>query len=232
MARPLIAIGGRLSPTATNVRGEAFASGQRYSRAVARAGGHPATLPPLGEEPDVVADALSRFDGLVLHGGGDIDPRRYGEEPSADELYGIVHEHDDLEFALLDAALRLGMPVLAICRGMQLLNVACGGTLVQDLGSEAHWHQLHPVSLDGGSRLAEALGTKRPEECHSVHHQGLRTVGDGLTVVGFADDGTIEAVELDAAAWVVGVQWHPEDTAADDPVQQQLFDTFVTQARS
>ena len=232
MARPLIAVGGRLSPTATNVRGEAFASGQRYSRALTRAGAQPATLPPLDEPPDVVTESLARFDGLVLHGGGDIDPRRYGEEPSSETLYGVVPEHDDLEFALLDAALAIGMPVLAICRGMQLLNVACGGTLVQDLGTEAHWHQLHPVTLEGGSRLVEALGTKRPDACHSVHHQGLRTVGAGLEVVGYADDGTIEAVELAGAAWVVGVQWHPEDTAADDPVHQNLFDAFVSQTRS
>ncbi|MGD9705108.1 MAG: gamma-glutamyl-gamma-aminobutyrate hydrolase family protein [Acidimicrobiia bacterium] len=227
MARPLIAITGRLSPTAGNVRGEAFASGQRYSRAVVRAGAQPATLPPITEDVTLLAESLARFDGLVLQGGGDVDPRRYGEEPGTDALYGVIPEHDDLEFTVLAAARSIGMPILAICRGMQVLNVACGGTLVQDIGSEDHWLQLHPVTLDDGSRLAEAFGTRRPLECHSVHHQSLRLLGDGLRVVGHADDGTVEAVELEGDAWIVGVQWHPEDTAADDAVQQRVFDTFV-----
>jgi putative glutamine amidotransferase len=216
---------------AVNVRGEAFASGQRYSRAVARAGAQPATLPPIGQDVELITESLARFDGLVLQGGGDVDPRRYGEEPAAEALYGIVPDHDELEFALLDAARVIGLPVLAICRGMQVLNVACGGTLVQDLGSEDHWHQLHPVSLSADSRLAGALGTNRPAACHSVHHQGLKVLGEGLQVVGYADDGTIEAVELIGEAWVVGVQWHPEDTADEDPVQQRLFDSFVAETR-
>jgi putative glutamine amidotransferase len=226
----LIAVTGRLSPAAENVRGEAFASGQRYSRAIARAGGQPVILPPAAETFERWLGTLRRFDGIVLHGGGDIDPRRYGEEPSAEQLYGIVPEHDELEFTLLLAALELDLPVLAICRGVQVLNVALGGTLHQDLGTEDHWHTLHPVTLEVGSRTAAALGTSRPEACHSVHHQGLKDVAPDLVVVGVADDETVEAVELPGARWVVGVQWHPEDTAADDPVQQSLFTTLVAQA--
>lgn len=232
MPRPLIAIPGRLSPDAANVRGEAFASGQRYSRALVRAGAQPVVLPPIVDGVDVMVEALQRFDGLILHGGGDVDPRRYGEEPTAEALYGIIPDHDDVEFALLAAARALGMPVLAICRGMQVLNVACGGTLVQDIGDESHWHEMHPVELDRSSRVAVAIGTSRPDACHSVHHQSVKVIGDGLRVTGRADDGMIEAVELDAEAWVVGVQWHPEDTAAHDVEQQRLFDAFVAVAGS
>ena len=230
MARPVIAIPGRLSPEATNVRGEAFASGQRYSRALVRAGALPVIVPPIADGVATMVETLSRFDGLILHGGGDVDPRRYGEEPSADALYGIIPDHDEVEFALLASARELGMPVLAICRGMQVLNVACGGSLVQDIGDESHWHELHPVELDRSSRIADAIGTGRASACHSVHHQALKVVGDGLRVTGRADDGMIEAVELDGEAWVVGVQWHPEDTAPGDPEQQRLFDAFVATA--
>jgi putative glutamine amidotransferase len=230
VTRPLIAITGRCSPTATNVRGEAFASGQRYSRAIVRAGAQPAMVPPITDDLALLAESLARFDGLVLQGGGDVDPRRYGEEPAAEELYGVIPDHDELEFTVLAAARSIGMPILAICRGMQVLNVACGGSLIQDIGSEAHWHQLHPVTLDDGSRLAAAMGTQRPLECNSVHHQSLKVLGDGLRVIGHADDGMVEAVELEGDQWVVGVQWHPEDTAAADPVQQRLFDAFVKEA--
>ena len=234
MSVPLIAVPGRIGPEAANVRGPAFAVGQAYLRAVQRAGGQAAMLPPVldgAADPERMRAVMARFDGLVLHGGGDIDPRRYGQQPSTDSLYGIVPEHDDIEFAALDAALALGLPVLAICRGMQLLNVHCGGTLVQDLGTDAHWHTHHPVQLAAGCRLAAALGTDRPERCHSVHHQALDRLGDGLVAVGHADDGTLEAVELEGPGWVAGIQWHAEDTAFDDAVQQRLFDRFVDRCR-
>ena len=234
---PVIAVPGRLSPHATNVRGEAFAAGQGYLRGIGRAGGQGVILPPIvaGLETsdgfDSLVETLSRFDGIVLHGGGDVDPTLYGEAPTAEELYGIIPEHDAYELAVVRAALELDMPVLAICRGLQILNVALGGTRNQDIGTESHWHTFHPVGLDAGSRLAEAMGTTRPEACHSVHHQSLKAVAPGLQIVGHADDGLDEAAEYDAKTWVVGVQWHPEDNAADDPVQQRLFDALVGQAQ-
>ncbi len=132
----------------------------------------------------------------------------------------------------MTTALRLGLPVLAICRGLQVLNVALGGTLHQDIGTESHWRVLHPVDVEPGSILAGALGTTRPAACHSVHHQSLNAVAAPLRVVGRAADGTIEAVELPDSRFVVGVQWHPEDTAATDPEQQALFDALVAAAGS
>jgi putative glutamine amidotransferase len=233
MPTPLIAIPGRIGPQAENVRGDAFAVGQRYVRAVHRAGGQAVMLPPVVDgavDPGRVLAAMRRFDGLILHGGGDISPARYGETPDTDTLYGIIEEHDAIEFAALEAALALDLPVLAICRGHQVLNVHLGGSLIQDLGTEDHWHTHHPVNVTEGSLLAQALGTLRPNACHSVHHQGLKDVAEGLVISARADDGTIEGTEMPSARWVVSVQWHPEDDAATDPVQQALFNAFVTAA--
>lgn len=224
-----VLIVGRLSTEAAGVRGEAFAGGQGYFRAVARGGGVPLMLPPMPDLIDRLPELLSRVDGLILHGGGDVDPRRYGMEPSADELYGIAEEHDAVELAVVEAALAIDLPLLAVCRGMQILNVARGGTLRQHIGSDEHWFESHPVTLDAGSRLAKAVGSERPHSCHSVHHQAIERLGTGLRLVGSADDGMPEAVEVDEARWAVAVQWHPEDTAEHDPQQQALFDELVRQ---
>lgn len=175
-----------------------------------------------------------RFDGLVLSGGPDVDPSRYGE-PAHPDTYGVDPAVDHFEFGLLRGALAAGVPVLAICRGFQVLNVALGGSLHQHLPDlpqmQAHGVPkkgggiLHPVRVEPGSKLAKALGTERPQT-HSQHHQGADRLGDGLTAVGWSDDGLVEAIELEPG-WVVGVQWHPEQTAATDTEQQALFDAFV-----
>ncbi len=225
-----VLIVGRISPESKGVRGQAFAAGQTYFRAVERAGGIPLMVPPLPALADRVGALIDGIDGLVLHGGGDVDPRRYGEEPAAEQLYGIVPEHDEVELAVVRAAIAADVPMLAICRGMQVLNVAMGGSLVQDVGSEAHWFRYHPVSLTDGSRLAEAVGARTVAACHSVHHQSIARLGDGLTLVGTSDDGMPEAMEVDASTWAVAVQWHPEDSAATDPQQQALFDELVRRA--
>jgi putative glutamine amidotransferase len=236
---PLIAIPGRLGPTADNVRGDAFAVGQRYLRAVQRAGGQAVMLPPVldGEiDPDRMLEVMSRFDGLILHGGGDIKPERYGEVQTTESLYGLIEEHDALEFAAIAAAIELDLPVLAICRGHQVLNVHLGGTLVQDTGESddslvKHSSAHHPVTVDADSRLAAALGTVRPQRCHSVHHQVIKDLGAGLVVTARSDDGQIEATELVTARWIVSTQWHPEDDAELDPVQQNIFDALIAECR-
>ena len=233
MSTPIIVIVGRVSPEAKNVRGEAFASGQRYSRAIERAGGIPLTLPPIPElVDDRLHDLLQRVDGALFHGGGDVDPRHYGQDATAEQLYGIVPEHDAVELGLMRAAIDLDLPVLGLCRGMQVLNVACGGTLHQDIGTETHWMQHLPVTLEAGSRLAKAFGSETPQRCHHVHHQAVDRLGDGLRVTGRTDDGMLEAVELEAARWIVATQWHPEDDAATDAEQQNVFDAFVREARA
>ena len=229
MSRPLVLIVGRLSPEASGVRGLPFAAGRRYFEAVARAGGAPVMLPPITELVPDVADVVARVDAVVLHGGGDVDPRHYGQEASAEQLYGIVPEHDAVELAVVRAALDLDTPMLAICRGLQVLNVAMGGTLHQHIGSEDHWFAYHPVEVEPDSRLAAAIGGTTAARGHCVHHQALDRVADGLRVVGRSADGIVHAAEVDSARWIVGTQWHPEDSADTDSQQQSLFAALLTQ---
>ncbi|MEY4607734.1 MAG: gamma-glutamyl-gamma-aminobutyrate hydrolase family protein [Ilumatobacteraceae bacterium] len=227
MTRPLILIVGRYSPKAEGVRGEPFAAGRRYFEAITRAGGAPVMLPPITDLVDDVVEIVARVDGLVLHGGGDIDPRHYGQQPSAEQLYGIVPEHDAVELAVARAAVHTDTPMLAICRGLQVLNVAMGGTLHQHIGSEDHWFAHHAVALDPTSRLAAAVGGTVSARSHCVHHQAIDRVGEGLRVVGTTGDGMVHAVEVDRARWITATQWHPEDGADTDAEQQRLFDALV-----
>lgn len=224
---PLVLIVGRLATEAKGIRGEPFAAGRRYFESVARAGGMPLMLPPITSLIDDIPDLLRQVDAIVLHGGGDVDPRRYGQAPSAEQLYGIVPEHDEVELAVVAAALELEVPLLAICRGMQVLNVAMGGSLQQDIGGESHWFAHHEVVLEPGSRVAKAIGSEAVTAAHCVHHQALDRVADGLVVVGHTADGIVHACEIDGNAWVVATQWHPEDTAATDAQQQSLFTALI-----
>ena len=224
---PLVLIVGRLATEAKGVRGEPFAAGRRYFEAVARADGMPLMLPPIPSLVADVPDLLRQVDAVVLHGGGDVDPRHYGQQATAEQLYGIVPEHDEVELAVVRAALELDVPMLAICRGMQVLNVAMGGTLQQDIGSEAHWFASHEVELSPGSRIANALGSHTVAAGHCVHHQALDVVAPGLEVVGRTADGLVHAAEVDGLAWVVATQWHPEDTAHSDAQQQRLFTALI-----
>ncbi|WP_212911130.1 gamma-glutamyl-gamma-aminobutyrate hydrolase family protein [Streptomyces sp. TS71-3] len=191
-----------------------------YRRLVQAAGGIAVMLPP--DSPDHAAAAIERLDGLVISGGPDVDPDRYGAE--RDPRTGPpAHERDTWELALIDAALAAGTPMLAICRGMQALNVALGGTLVQHLDGHGDdrpgvfgTHSVVPVP---GTRYASLVPEESGVAVH--HHQALDRLGSGLVVSARAADGTVEAVELPGAPWVLGVQWHPE--MADDPrVMQDL----------
>lgn len=231
---PRILLPGKLTSGATGVRGDSYSNGLRYAEAIARARGVVLTVPPLAESLPDVESLVAAVDGVLIQGGGDIDPAHYGEEKRSDTVYGIVAAHDDFELAVVREAVRQDKPLLAICRGIQLLNVALGGTLHQDLGDvlsdrESHWDTYHPVTLTAGSRLALAMDTTAPQRCHSYHHQALRDVALELTVVARAPDNTVEAVEHQDAQWIVGVQWHPEDDALATADQQKLFDGFVAQ---
>jgi len=229
MGAPLVLIVGRITPKADGQRNPAFAIGQPYLRAIRRAGGIPLMLPP---DPGVLEhlDALvPRVDALVLAGGGDVDPRRYGQPSTAEELYGIVPEHDEVEFAVAGKVIDRELPVLAICRGMQVVNVALGGSLHQHIGDD-HWFVHHPVEVDAGSRLAKAVGDDRLEQCHSVHHQAVDRLGDGLRISARSADGITEAYETENGSWLVGVQWHPEDNAGELTWQQSLYDDLVRHA--
>lgn len=228
MTLPLIAIPGRRSDSAARLRTPVVAAGRFYVDAVQRAGGIPVVIPP-NEDEAAVRSAVDRCDGMVLLGGGDVDPRNYGQTERA-ELYGVDPFLDSFEINAVRHAISRDIPVLAVCRGHQVLNVALGGSLVQHLPTtDDHRDTMHSVNVVAGSRVASAMGTTSPL-VHSFHHQAIDTVASGLTVVATADDGTIEAVELGSARWVVGVQWHPEDTADTDPANQGLFGALVAAA--
>lgn len=228
MSRPLVAIPGRRSDEAKGHRTPVVSGGRFYSDAVHRAGGLPVVMPPT-DDVDVIDSTVDRCDAMVLLGGGDVCPSSYGQTERA-RLFGVNEFIDRFEIAAIRRAISRDIPVLAICRGHQVLNVALGGTLIQHLDTtDDHRDTMHDVQLVPGSKVALAMGTHEPL-VHSFHHQAIDVLGDGLTVVGTYRDGTIEAVEHSTASWVLGVQWHPEDTAQDDPAHQGLFDELVRRA--
>jgi putative glutamine amidotransferase len=205
-----------------------------YVDAISRAGGIPVILPVL--DPSLAAATLAAVDALVLPGGGDVDPCAYGEE-AGPTVRGVDPERDAWEMACVRAALDRRMPVLATCRGAQVLNVARGGTLVQDIveakGQRHGWAERYPeavhvVTLAKGCRLASILGTTEVG-ANSLHHQAVGLLGDGVVPVGWAEDGTVEAIEVEGHPEVVAVQWHPE-LLEDDPVHQGLFRDLVARA--
>ncbi len=237
--KPLIAVTGRNLPATRIERWseDAVASPAGYTDAVERAGGLGVVLPPVVTDRREAGARLAPFDGLVLSGGVDVDPGWYGQ-PAAPETYGVHPQLDAFEIALTHAAIELDIPVLAICRGLQVVNVARGGTLDQHItgrpGLIAHGVPnggggvMHDVRIEPGSALAKALGSERPW-CRSHHHQAVDRIGEGLVPVAWADDGIVEGLERPGGAWFVAVQWHPEETAGDDLVQQALFDAFVAE---
>ena len=208
-----------------------------YVDSVRRAGGRATLLLPDADAS--VADLLEGLDGLLLIGGGDIEPSRSGG--ASERVYGIDPVRDDFEFALLGEADRRRMPTLCICRGMQVMNVAFGGTLFGHLPDEGRFgdhgqptsgeQHLHPISVEAGSEIADATSVAVvASSCH--HHQGVDRVGDGLRASARAADGLVEGIERVGAGWMVGVEWHPEDTADVDAAQQGLFDALVERARA
>jgi putative glutamine amidotransferase len=200
-----------------------------YVQAIERAGGRPLLVPAA---EDGIEETLEALDGLLFSGGSDLDPATYGAEPHP-ETNGARPERDRAELALMSAAFARDLPLLAVCRGMEVLNVARGGDLVQHLpdvvGHEDHKHTPgvfgdHEVALRGGSRLSHVLGERAPVKSH--HHQGIGRLGEGLVETAWADDGTIEGLEDPSMRFALGVLWHPEQ--GEDFA---LFEALVEAAR-
>ena len=214
---------------------------QAYIHALESVGIVPLLVPPLADNA-CVPSLLERVDGLVLTGGEDIDPARYraGRHPA---VKYTCEARDATELALAEAARERRLPTLAICRGVQVVNVAFGGTLVQDIpsavaGALPHQQQgartarTHDIDIDSASRLAGMLGTQHMQ-VNSLHHQAVDRLGDGLRISARAPDGVIEAIECtDDAWWMQGVQWHPEELIDDGAYERKLYEAFAEVCRT
>src|SRR5215212_589249 len=229
--RPLVGITTYLTPARFGAWEEESALVPAdYVHAVERSGGRPLLVPP---SDDGVEETLDILDGVIFSGGSDLDPGSYGQEPHP-ETKGIAADRDRAELALLNAALARDMPVLAVCRGSQVRNVALGGDLVQHLpdvvGDEKHKHTPgayadHDVDVEPETRLGALLGDRAPVKSH--HHQGFGRLGSGLRQAARAEDGTVEALEDPSRRFALGVLWHPE--AGED---LRLFEALVEEARA
>jgi putative glutamine amidotransferase len=238
--RPVVLVPARFSAGATALRYRAEVTAAALVEAVYAAGAEPLVLHPAvppGAGPDEL-DALVRervwlADGILLPGGGDLAAHWSGQRPHGSQ-YDVDEVQDAFDLALARVALEDGLPLLAVCRGAQVVNVARGGDLVQDmtetLGAD-HRHRVQEVTLLPDSPLREVVPADRMTiSCY--HHQGLGRLGEGLRATAFAEDGTVEATALAGhRGWFLGVQWHPEDTAASDPQQAGVFEAFVRAAR-
>lgn len=235
MPRPLIAIPARFSSSAAALRYQAEVSARKLVEAVYVAGGEPLTIhpsAPAGAVSDAeVAQRLDFADGVLLPGGGDLHPVHYGGAQH-ESLYDMDMEQDAFDLAVARWSLRVGRPLLAICRGMQVVNVAMGGTLVQDMPRH-HRHVRSKLALRPGTAVYGVLG-RDTVTISCYHHQAVDRIGARLRPSASSEDGVVEAIELTkpGRGWFLAVQWHPEDTAADDPPQQHLFDALVSAADS
>jgi len=239
--RPLVAVTGRPIP-AGRIKGwarDAVGIQRAYLEAVRRSDALAVMIDPIELDPVAARELVTSCDAIVLTGGPDVDPSLYGEEPN-EAVYGTDIVTDRFEIALCRAAISTGVPLLAICRGIQVVNVALGGSLIQHLpeapGLAAHGlpgieggEKAHDVSLAPESLLAKVLGVETAR-CSCHHHQAVARCGDRVSVTASAADGVVEGIEVEGV-WLLAVQWHPEDTAGADPVQQRLFDALAERAR-
>ena len=216
-----------------------------YINAVLQAGGLPILI-PVQIQGELLEALFRRVDGLIFSGGGDIDPTLYGEMPQVDNLDEVQPARDALEIRLMQMATHARKPFLAICRGIQVMNVANGGSLWQDVGSQKpqamrhdYYHGdahprnylAHEVTLEPSALLGKILEAGRLP-VNSLHHQGVKTVPASLKAVGYANDGLVEVLEARDHPFGLGVQWHPEELVADQPATRKMFAAFVEVARN
>lgn len=238
--RPLIGITCQPALNANSQR-PMYGLGRSYVHAVELAGGIPLLIPPMGDDESLRAIA-ERLDGILLSGGNDVDPARYGEEPIP-QLGLVEPERDALELSLAQIAIQDEQPLFGICRGMQALNVAQGGTLYQDIGAqqpEAIKHdyhsyegprdmRAHEITVAAGSPLAAIVGEKG-YAVNSFHHQAVKEPGKNVKIIGWAEDGLAEAMMVEEHPFALAVQYHPEELVDSDPAALALFEAFVRAA--
>ncbi len=223
---------------------QSWVMNQRYFLAATMVGGVPWMVPLLDDDLPTLRLIYERLDGVLIPGGVDMDPRQYGET-ILPECGNLDPARDRVELQLVRWAIEDGKPVLGLCRGMQILNVVQGGTLYQDLATQrpelkkhdffptagyARQHLAHSVALQPDTRLFDLSDGASTLMVNSMHHQGVKQVGDGLIVSAYSDDGLVEALELPGDAFIVGVQWHPEVFEMTDPHTRHLFGAFIAAA--
>ncbi len=225
MARPRIAILARFAESTSATRYAAIVTARRLAEGVWAAGGEPLTM--LAVSGSDWADRLRGIDGVLMPGGADINPQAYGQEISSEHVYDVDDLADEADISMVKYALSKGIPVLAICRGLQITNAALGGTLVQHMDAP-HQHHVAPVTIE---KYVDELGlSSATVEASCYHHQMIDQVAPGLEVIGRSAEGYVEAVKFDAPAWAFGVQWHPEDNYDTNGPQLELFTRFVNEA--
>lgn len=242
--RPVIGIATQSLPAVAGERPPCWIMGQRYVDVLRGVGAVPWIIPLLPHDPDTMGEIFSRLDGVFLTGGVDVDPSRYGE-PKHPLCGATDPDRDTVEIMLLKHAIERDLPVLAVCRGLQVLNVACGGTLYQDVATQvpaamkhdffptpsnpSRAYLAHEVTLSPGSRLGGILGDS-VVPVNSMHHQAIKDLAPNLLANAFAPDGIIEGVEGKDGKFLVAVQWHPEELADSQPGMHRIFTEFLAAA--
>lgn len=225
MSRPRIAILARFAENTSATRYAAVITARRLAEAVWAAGGEPLTLLPVAGSD--WSERLEGIDGVLMPGGADINPKTYGQEIASEHVYDVDDLADEADISMVKYALKKGIPVLAICRGLQITNAALGGTLVQHMDAP-HQHHVAPVTID---KCVDVLGLSSPTlQASCYHHQMIDQVAPGLEVIGRSAEGYVEAVKIDGPAWAFGVQWHPEDNYDSETGQLELLSRFVSEA--
>lgn len=233
MQRPRVFIPARFSARASALRFAALATARALAEAVYLAGGEPLSFLPWAPNGKIdeteLADRLREADAVLLPGGGDLHPQWYGEAEHP-TLYDVDVEQDAVDLACARHCVARGVPLLGICRGLHVLTVALGGSLVVDMAEEAHRHREHDVTVEPASRLGQIV-TQPSMRVSCFHHQCVARPGRGLRPVAWAVDGTPEAFELSGeAGWCLGIQWHPEDGTPSDQAQMAIFKAFMDAA--
>jgi len=222
-ARPLIAIPARFAESTSATGSSAIVVAESLVESLWLAGAEPLVVYPVtGSDWNT---RFATFAGIVLPGGGDISPATYGQELASAEVYGVNELQDQTDFEIARWALNAGLPLLAICRGCQLVNVALGGTLVQHMDDD-HRDHMHQITVDE----PEQLGLDSAQVYSSCyHHQAIDRLGEGLEVIARSADGVVEAVRIPSKGWAYGIQWHPEHTAVENPDQLAVLKKFVAE---